>query len=49
MRGESRHTPEISRGCVGGAIRGVIFFLLHEDRLTRKKPFLLGWKEGTGG
>ena len=48
-RGESRHTPEFSRGCVGGAIRGVIFFLSHEDRLTRKNPFLLGWKEGTGG
>ena len=47
-RGESRHTPEILRGCVGGAIRGVIFFLFHEDRLTRKNPFLLGWKEGTG-
>lgn len=47
-RGESRHTPEFSRGCVGGAIRGVIFFLLHEDRLTRKKPFLLGREEGTG-
>ena len=47
-RGESRHTPEISRGCVGGANRGVIFFLSHEDRLTRKNPFLLGWKEGTG-
>lgn len=47
-RGESRHTPEFSRGCVGGAIRGVIFFLFHEDRLTRKNNFLLGWKEGTG-
>lgn len=47
-RGESRHTPEFSRGCVGGAIRGVIFFLSHEDRLTRKNHFLLGWKEGTG-
>ena len=47
-RGESRHTPEFSRGCVGGAIRGVIFFLFHEDRLTRKNAFLLGWKEGTG-
>ena len=47
-RGESRHTPEISRGCVGGANRGVIFFLFHEDRLTRKNPFLLGWEEGTG-
>lgn len=47
-RGESRHTPEISRGCVGGANRGVIFFCYHEDRLTRKNPFLLGWKEGTG-
>ena len=49
MRGESRHTPEFLRGCVGGAIRGVIFFLFNEDRLTRKNPFLLGWKEGTGG
>lgn len=25
-RGESRHTPDFLRGCVGGAIRGVIFF-----------------------
>ena len=48
-RGESRHTPEILRGCVGGANRGVIFFCYHEDRLTRKNPFLLGRKEGTGG
>lgn len=49
MRGESPHTPEILRGCVGGAIRGVIFFLFHEDRLTRKNPFLLGWERRDGG
>lgn len=48
-RGESRHTPEISRGCVGGAIRGVIFFCYHEDRLTRKNRFLLGWERRDGG
>lgn len=48
-RGESRHTPDFLRGCVGGANRRVIFFLFHEDRLTRKNHFLLGWKEGTGG
>ena len=41
--------PRIFEGvCMGGANRGVIFFLFHEDRLTRKKPFLLGWEEGTG-
>ena len=48
-RGESRHTPEILRGCVGGAIRGVIFFLFHEDRLTRKNHFLLGVERRGGG
>ena len=48
-RGESRHTPEILRGCVGGAIRGVIFFLFHEDRLTRKNPFLFRVERRGGG
>ena len=48
-RGESRHTPEILRGCVGGAIRGVIFFLFHEDRLTRKNPFSFRVERRDGG
>lgn len=48
-RGESRHTPEILRGCVGGAIRGVIFFLFHEDRLTRKNHFLFRAERRGGG
>lgn len=48
-RGESRHTPEFSRGCVGGAIRGVIFFLFHEDRLTRKNPFSFRVERRGGG
>lgn len=47
-RGESRHTPDFLRGCVGGANRGVIFFCIYKDRLTRKNPFLLVGKEGTG-
>ena len=48
-RGESRHTPEILRGCVGGANRGVIFFLFHEDRLTRKNPFSFRVERRDGG
>lgn len=49
MRGESPHTPEILRGCVGGANRGVIFFCIYEDRLTRKKPFLFRVERRDGG
>lgn len=50
MRGGNPDIPPNFRGGVqGGAIRGVIFFLFHEDRLTRKNRFLLGGEEGTGG